>query len=310
MKAGSDKAILEHIRCNLCNSNEYKVIYPARYDKVTQQNLVEKFRSSGDEILVDRVVKCKRCGLVYINPRLKANVIFKGYSLGEDQNFVSQAKGREITFEKSLKFIERYAKKGKILDIGTAGGSFLNVAKKRGWEVHGLEPNKWLCNWCKKNYGIEISSKSLFEQKYPSNYFDVVTLWDVLEHMPDPKKALKECNRILKPNGILVVNYPDIGSWISRFMGRKWVFLLSVHLYFFTRTTAKKMLKSAGFKPFLIKPHFQKLGLGYLLFRMEKYNRLMSKMGNKMVKILGMKNTQIPYWMGQTLVISRKNETK
>lgn len=297
---------LEHIKCNICNSDSYSVIHEAKYEKEKVPDLTEKFRSSGDETLIDQVVKCNNCGLIYVNPRLKSNLIVKGYSEGSDENFVSQAKGRELTFAKSLKLIEKYSNKGKILDIGTAGGSFLHVAKKRGWEVYGIEPNKWLCEWAKKNYELEIQSGTLFDHKFEDNYFDVITLWDVLEHVSDPKALLIEINRILKKEGILVVNYPDIGSLISKLMGKRWVFLLSVHLFYFSPKTIKKILKLTNFEPFLIKKHFQTLAFGYLVFRLHAYNQPVHKIMSKVVKLLRMENLQIPYWLGQTLVLARK----
>lgn len=310
----SAENILEPVNCNLCGSNDYSAIYPSRYDQVSQQELVEKFRSSGDELLIDQLVQCKQCGMKYINPRIKSEFIIKGYSEGTDENFVSQADSRERTFNKQLGYIEKFTKshggqikRGKIYDIGTAGGSFLQAAKKRGWEVYGSEPNKWLCQWCKEHYGFEIHPGDLFSSKrFDDSNFEVVTLWDVLEHVPDPTKNLQEINRILKQNGLLVVNYPDISSWLSKLMGRRWIFLLSVHLYYFNRKTIRKMLEKNGFEVIKIKPHFQTLGLGYLVFRMKNYSNLVHKIASPIVKVLHLGNLEIPYWLGQTLVIARK----
>ena len=282
------ETIFEQVDCNLCNSNDYTVIYESRYQDEKDSDLAAKFRSSGDETLIDQVVECKRCRLQYINPRLKPSLIIEGYSEGSDEAFISQAKGRELTFAKTLKIIHKYARNGKILDIGTAGGSFLQSAKKQGWDVYGCELNKWLCNWAKENYGIEVQQGTVFEQNYEDNQFDVVTLWDVLEHVPDPKKVLEECHRILKPNGILVVNYPDIGSWIAKVMGRKWFFYLSVHLYYFTPKTMRKILRLSGFKTKEIRPHYQKLGLGYLMVRMKAYSKLLHHLGSAIVRGLGL----------------------
>lgn len=299
--------IMENVACNLCGSNDSRIIHKSKYNKVmNEQELIEKFRSSGDETLIDQVVKCNKCGLMYINPRISPDLIFRGYSGGEDPNFVSQAKGRELTFARCFKQIEKYKKKGKILDVGTAGGSFLAVAKRKGWDVYGCELNKWLCNWAKKNYGIDVKQGDIFKQKYKDNSFDVVTLWDVIEHTPDPMAVLKECNRILKPNGLIIVNYPDIGSSIARVMGSKWIFLLSVHLYYFTPKTIKKALRKSNFVVLKIKPHFQSLALGYLIFRMKAYSKLLHNLGKIFVNITGTKKMQMPYWLGQTLVIAKK----
>ena len=302
------KENLEYVSCNLCRKDDYIVIYEAKYQNETQEDLKLKFRASGDETLIDQVVKCKNCGIIYLNPRIKSDLIIEGYSEGSDEAFVSQGKGREITFRKSLKLINKYAKKGKILDIGTAGGSFLHVAEQDGWEVLGLEPNKWMAEWGRKNYGINIKQGTIFDNKFPDNYFDVVSLWDVLEHVPSPKKTLEEVNRILKEDGILVINYPDIGSFIAKILKRRWMFLLSVHLYYFTPKTIKAILKDTGYDIVKIKPHFQKLGLGYLMWRMKAYSKMLHVLGTGFVKLFRLHNVQAPYWLGQTLVIARKRK--
>ncbi len=301
---------MEKVNCNLCGSNSYEIIYPPRYELAQPENIMENFRSSGDEILVDQMVRCKKCGLMYLNPRLKENLIFQGYSSGSDEIFISQNDAREKTFAENLNIIEKLIpSKGKILDVGTAGAAFLGVAKQKGWEVAGCEPNHWLADWGSKKYGLKIFPGSLFDMHLPDQTFDAVTLWDVLEHTTDPKKVLLECRRILKPNGLLVINYPDINSFIARLLKKKWVFLLSVHLYYFTFESLKKMLEESGFEVALRKNYWQKLQISYILFRMEKYIPILPSFAQKMIKMLGLQNLQIPYWMGQVLVLANKQET-
>jgi 2-polyprenyl-3-methyl-5-hydroxy-6-metoxy-1,4-benzoquinol methylase len=301
--------ILEYVDCNLCGSNDYNVVYPPKYENANPDNIVETFRSSGDEVLIDQLVRCRICDFQYLNPRLRQDLILEGYSSGADETFVSQVEGRERTFTKCLDLIERYIpQKGKIFDIGTAGGSFLGVANKRGWNVTGCEPSKWLAEWGSRHYNITIHPGTVFDLNLKEGSFDVVTLWDVLEHTPDPKAVLQECRRILKPGGILVVNYPDIGSSIARLMGRKWVFLLSVHLYYFTSHTIRDMLKTSGFDIEMRKKHWQILELGYIFFRMQAYVSGPAKLGSSIIKALGMERVQIPYWMGQVLVIARHSK--
>ncbi len=295
---------MEYIKCNLCGSPEYEVIHKGLKDE--KVDLTKKYASSSNIIGNEQIVKCKSCGLKYVNPRLTDKEIVSGYSEGSDELFISQAKGRELTFKKSLKLIEKYSNKGKILDVGTAGGSFLKVAKNDGWIVEGIEPNKWLCNWAFKNYDIKVKPGTLFDYKFKNDEFDVITLWDVLEHVTDPKKTLNECSRIMKQNGLLVVNYPDIGSFVAKSMGKRWIFLLSVHLFYFDKKTIKKILNETGFEVIKIKKHFQTLNLGYLVYRMKAYNEFLYNLGNKTVNLLHLNNLLIPYWLGQTLVLARK----
>jgi ubiquinone/menaquinone biosynthesis C-methylase UbiE len=303
------QALLEDVTCNLCGADDYEIVYPARYEAAQPDEIMHTFRSSGDEILVDQLVRCKKCDLQYLTPRLRAGLIVEGYSEGTDETFVSQNPARERTFARNLDLIEkRTPQRGRILDIGTAAGAFLGVAKQRGWEVAGCEPNRWMADWGREQYGIDIQPGTIFDMGLEDQSFDVVTLWDVLEHTPDPKKVLQECRRVLKPGGLLVVNYPDIEAFVSRLMGRRWVFLLSIHLYYFTVETIREMLRVSGFEMVQHRKHWQSLELGYILFRMKPYVGWASALGTKIVETLGLEHAQIPYWMGQMLVFARPAE--
>lgn len=303
------RAMLEEVACNMCGADDYSVVYPARYGNAQPDEIMETFRSSGDEILVDQLVRCNECGLQYLNPRLKSDLILSGYSQGTDEAFISQNAARERTFAKSLDLIERYKpEKGRLLDVGTAAGAFLGVAHQRGWGVSGCEPNRWMAEWGSNHYGIEICPGTIFDMDLLDAEFDVVTLWDVLEHTPDPQAVLHECRRVLKPGGILIVNYPDIQSAIARLLGRKWVFLLSVHLYYFTPATIRRMLEGTGFKVTRSKLHWQSLELGYILFRMGPYIPWLSRFGTRLANLLRVKHLQIPYWMGQVLVFAKAED--
>jgi 2-polyprenyl-3-methyl-5-hydroxy-6-metoxy-1,4-benzoquinol methylase len=270
-------------------------------------DLAAEFKSSGDEPLRDQLVACTSCGLQYVSPRLRPQLILDGYREGTDERFVSQAAARERTFARSLAVIERYARgRGRLFDVGTAAGSFLHAARQRGWTVSGCEPNRWMCEWGREHYGLTIHAGTLFEHPQPDAHFDVVTVWDVLEHVPDPRQFLRECHRIVKPGGLLVVNYPDIGSWIARAMRRRWVFLLSVHLYYFTRATIREALQRTGFTVEHIQPHFQRLELDYVLERGEPLVGPLARLGRRMFRAGGLGKVQVPYWIGQTLVVARR----
>ncbi|MBI2664078.1 class I SAM-dependent methyltransferase [Candidatus Woesearchaeota archaeon] len=296
---------MEAVRCDLCGQDNYLVIYKGAL-KADEGCSAETYKSSGNKPTEDTIVKCNSCSLIYVNPRLKGEKIVEGYSEGTDENFVSQVKGRESTFLKGIQFIERFTKPGKILDIGTASASFLHVAKKRGWQVYGVEPNKWLCGWAHRNYGLYVQPGTIDSLNYPDGFFDVITLWDVLEHVPNPTWVLERCHRLLKPGGFLYVNYPDYESYASRVMKSKWIFLLSVHLYYFTRTTIDKMLQKTGFQTLKFRTHWQTLTLGYLVYRMQPYSKLLYRLGNAVVTLLHMKNLPFKYQLGQTGVIARK----
>ena len=300
---------MKEIKCNICGSEDYKVIHEGLKDDESVDLERKKIYASSSNIVGnDRIVQCRKCSLKYVTPQLEPQEIINAYSEGSDEKFVSQNKWRMITFKRCLNEVEKATggRKGKILDIGTAGGAFLKVAKESGWEVYGIEPNKWLGNWCKENYGIEIENRTLEKTKFKPNTFDVITLWDVLEHVPDPTDTLNRCRSLLKEDGLLIVNYPDMGSLPAKLMRSKWVFLLSVHLWYFTPKTMKKILEKTGFEPTLFKNHWQTLSLGYLVSRLEAYNKFLSKLASPIIKLLRLNNLNILYWLGQTLVVAKK----
>jgi len=295
---------LEHVNCNICGADDYSIVYHAASNKALS---IEPFKSESTELSKYQIVRCNRCGLIYVNPRLNTESIIMGYSKGNNKRFISQAKEREITFEKSIRLIEKYVKtKGRLLDVGTAGGSFLAVAKRHGWQIEGIEPNKWLCDWSKKYYGINVRQGTLEKNSFEKKSFDLVTLWDVLEHVSDPTATLERINKQLKKNGMLVVNYPDIDSRIAKLMGRKWVFILTVHLYYFTQKTIKKLLEKCGFKVVVVRKHWQTLSLGYLADRLEPYSKISHKIATKIVNASHLNKLGVKYWLGQTFIIAKK----
>ena len=302
----TEQATLERVACNLCGADDAEVVLPARYDAAGPADARE-LRASASELLVDPLVRCRRCGLQYVSPRLAAGEVLQGYTDAIDEAFVSQAAGRELTFRRSLKAVERHAgARGRLLDVGTAGGSFLAVARERGWDVQGCEPSEWLAAWGREHYGVPIQQGTIFDVEEPPGSFDVVTLWDVLEHTPDPRAVLERASELLRTDGLLVINYPDIGSAPARLMGRRWVFLLSAHLYYFTPETIGKLLDRTGFAVVERRRHWQTLSVGYIVERMGGYVPLVAKPAARAVRALRLDRLQAPYWIGQTLVVARK----
>lgn len=305
-----------HVVCNLCGADDCGVVYPARYSPDDDAPaMLERFKRCGGDVLLDRVVRCARCGLVYINPRFRDDVLLQEYTDGSirgyKEQFVSQNAGREKAFQKSMRRINAIApQRGILLDVGAADGTFMAVARGQGWDVRGCEPNTWFCQWGEEQYGLRIDRGTLFEQQYPAASFDVITLWDVIEHVSDPKRLLMKCRDLIKPHGVLVCTYPDIGSWIARLMGRRWVFLMSVHLYYFTRATIGLLLGQCGFAVEHCSPHFQILQAGYIAFRMQTHSALLHRFCSACLALTNSRDRMLPYWVGINCVIARATSSR
>lgn len=309
MSASPAIPLLETVACNLCGSNLLEVIYEARADLERDRELARKFRASGDELLTQPLVRCTRCSLLFVSPRIAASAMLDGYAEGADPDYVSQMDSRVRTFARSLAEIDRLSpRKGRLLDIGTAAGAFLKAATDDGWEALGLEPNRWLAEWGRQHFGVDIRVGSIDTVPLAPASFDVVTLWDVIEHTPDPMHVLRRARQALARGGLLVVNYPDIGSWVARLMGRRWPFLSSVHLYYFTRQTIREALLQAGFETIAIRPHMQRLQLGYIAARGSVVSPALSRIAQRAVSMARLDRREVPYWIGQTFVAARARE--
>ena len=298
----------ESVPCAICGSHGFDVVIPSRRDPAKPVDLDVVFRSSGDEPLKDQAVCCRGCGLVYVRPRLSWDLILRGYQEAEDPQFVSQITFRERTFARCLDKVERAAKPtGKrVLDVGTAGGSFLAVARDRGYEPLGCEPSEWMCRFAREHYGLELHQGTLFDAPFERGSIDLLSAWDVLEHTPDPRKVLERAHELLSPEGILALSYPDYGSGSARLLGSRWPFLLTVHLYYFVPATMRKLLKRTGFEPLVFRPHIQTLEMGYVAGRAAPY---LGRLGGLLTRSMdGLRLSRLPfhYWVGQTMVVARK----
>jgi SAM-dependent methyltransferase len=306
LMSAESAVLLESVPCNLCGSTDADTVYHARPDLEKDAELSRKFRASGDELLTQPLVRCRGCGLQFVRPRVVASAILEGYAAGADPEYVSQMESRVRTFARTLNHIERLAGgRGRLLDVGTAAGAFLKAASDAGWDATGIEPNGWLADWGREQYGVRIHVGSV-DDVLLAGSFDVVTLWDVIEHTPDPLHVLTRVNALLRPGGLLVVNFPDIGSWIARALGRRWPFLSSVHLYYFTRDTMAAALERAGFDTIEMRPYRQRLQLEYIAARGEVVSPALSRLARSVSRRLGIAEREVPYWIGQTFVAARQ----
>lgn len=284
------------------------MVAASRRDPSRPIDLQTVFRSSGDEPLQEQLVRCRSCGLVYVCPRLKWELILEGYRGGSDETFVSQVAFRERTFARCLDKIEASARPPgrRVLDVGAAGGSFLAIAARRGYEPAGCEPSTWMCGYAKQHYGLDLHPGTLFEIDRAPGSVDLLTLFDVIEHTPDPKAAIRRAHELLAPGGVLAITYPDYASLAARAMGSRWVFLLTVHLYYFEPATMRRLLESCGFDVGRCSPHFQTLELGYVFQRAAPYLGRLGAWLERAVRSSGLGRLPFHYWVGQTMVVATK----
>lgn len=260
---------MEHVRCNLCGADETAVRFASTVEETGSARAWESFRCTHDGYgRHHRIVTCVRCGLGYADPRPSAQDILGSYSQVEDPLYVQELDGRLLTFERHLDSLERHRKPpGRMLDVGAYTGAFVEVARRRGWDVEGLEPSAWAVAEAEKR-GLRVHKGSLDDVRLPAASFDVVTMWDVIEHLSDPARALAESFRLLSPGGLLAVHTMDAGSAFARLAGARWPWLMEMHLYYYSKKTLEAALRQAGFEVLRTRAHGRYLRLGYLASRL------------------------------------------
>jgi SAM-dependent methyltransferase len=302
--------LFEHVRCNLCGASDgdADVVFDAdpRHIPRSRDEIIAVYSAASSDVFYERIVRCRRCGLMYVSPRPKQELITEGYSQAEDKNYVSQEKGRQRTFEKCLRTIRTMRSTGKLLDVGAASGIFVKIAADAGYEAYGIEPSQWMCAVAKREYGVKVLPGMIEDAKLEDGSFDIVTMWDVLEHTFDPMRTLTSIRRILKPGGFLFINYPRIDDPLARLAGRRWWFLLSIHLFYFTPRTLSAFLERAGFKTLAHKRHYQWLAYDYLVYRLSVYSASLARLAKIPYFLPGFRKLLIPYFASQYLLISQK----
>lgn len=259
----------EETKCNLCGADRCQVVFDS--------GATEGFEDFAYTITDDRVfpaprmVRCASCGLVYASPGIKSQALYAKYRDMCDETYLSEEKGRRMSARIILGRIMKFKSGGRLLDIGCATGLFLDEARQAGWQTAGVELSRWAAGVAREKFKLAVFEGLLEEAKYPARHFDAVVMMDVIEHLPDPRGALMEIGRILKPDGILCVSTPDIGSFVSRLLKAKWWGVRLAHIFYFSRRSLTGMLNAAGFEIIACRSHVRIFSLGYLSARLSKY---------------------------------------
>ena len=212
-----------------------------------------------------RIVRCCKCGLVYVNPRQDHDLALSHEEYYGDGWVLAEAShwnvGSTCAFVETLRLIRIYQSSGKLLDIGCSGGFFLDMARQYGYEPYGIELDRSACDFAADKFGLDVSHGCLFDAKFAEDFFEVVTIQNVLEHVDSPRDMLGEVLRVLKPGGLVVVVVPNLifglpllslYNLVLKFhktydIQKVSVFTVPEHLYLFTPKTLRALLTQAGF---------------------------------------------------------------
>ena len=225
-----------------------------------------------------RHVKCRNCHLVYVNPIEGNGKINEDYSQRKN-NDASIIRGSRLKAAKSqVHLLRKYNQGTDLLDIGCGEGFFLFNASRMGYTVKGIELCQEAAEYARKEFDLDIETKPFEEAEFQENYFDVVTLWQVLEHVPHPLVILKEVHRILKPGGLVAVSTPDFGGVLAKILRRRWWNIRRLHVNQFTTRTLNGILENAGFRDVSATCYAECISLSMLAIPMMRYFKMYERL--------------------------------
>lgn len=239
--------------------------------------------------------KCRQCDFIFVYPipgnltEIYTEDYFSGAKHGAGYiDYEKDKSAMSATTEIYLDEIEKLTPgRGKLLDVGAATGTFLEAALRRGWQVSGIELSDYAAEKARQK-NLDVRTGSLEAITFAEASFDVVTMWDVLEHVPNPAVTLKLVNNLLKPGGVVALNTPNAGSFFAKLMGKRWHLIVPPeHLSYFNIGNLTRLLDKIGFGIRRVTCLGKKFTLQYILKMLATWHKffvwrwLMGKIENK-----------------------------
>jgi SAM-dependent methyltransferase len=302
---------MEFVTCNLCGHDDWFVRYPSTVADRERPEVVAYRCTHSGYGSHPQIAQCRNCGLVYANPRWDPEDLLDAYSAVEDDRYVIERAGRVQTFTKHLQALEKWAGPGEgrnLLDLGAYIGVFVEVAISHGWEAIGIEPSRWAVEVARGN-GLPIVEGTLAAEELIGRRFDVITMWDVIEHLDDPSYELRKIYNLLEPGGLLAVHTMDIDSFIAKLMGTRWPWLMDMHIHYFSRKTLREMLHKTGFQVLWVGAQGRYLSLGYIVSRLRGLSKPLGRIVGWPIARTGASETTVPLNFGDLMTVyARKVE--
>lgn len=273
----------------------------------------ESIGSSRTKLSHGRILRCSKCRSCFRSFRPDADQLGQLYRGADDLVYEGEFQNRSRTATRHRRIIEQHhPQPGTIVDVGCASGMFLRLMADHGWTVYGIEPATAQCEKARSILpkSANIQHSTLEKATLPTNV-DVVTLWDVLEHVPNPSEFLQLCSSVLRPSGYLALNVPRIDSLPAQLMGSRWPLLLAEHLNYFSLTGLRILGKQAGLELVATGRRPVTFSIDYICYRLSQHGVPATSSWRELLSRLHMQSWSVPIFMGEVFAIFAKaNSTK
>lgn len=260
---------MRQMPCSLCGGGAYEEIFGSRVEGLENRDIQELFACTSSAYgECGPIVRCLDCGFVYQNPQPDPESVLLAYEHVVDVKYAEERQGRVHTFRRALEELETHAQPGRLLDVGSHLGVFVEVARERGWAAEGVELSRWAVEIA-RGRGVPVTQGTLEDLTAEEDSFDVVTLWDVIEHLSDPLAEIRKVHRLLRPGGVLAISTMDVDAPVARLLGRRWPWYMLMHLTYFSRQTLGRLVEMAGYEVVEVRRHRRIVRLSYLLGQLQ-----------------------------------------
>lgn len=294
MTAGTGRLEVSVDSCPLCGSVDFSVLYPSTLGKKREETSQYNCTSNGLGIHPD-IFRCRACSMVFNEAAPASSDVAGEYEQVEDPEYLAQRESRRLTFHRELDEIEAVQPKGDLLDVGCYTGFFLECARDRGWRVAGVEPSRWAARYATDELGLDVFNGPV-ERFASERSFDVITMWDVLEHVPNPVEVLAILRRHIRADGLLVFATHNLDTTVARLLGRHFPLFMEMHTVHLNNRTLQLLLDKSGYR--LERKHTQRraVRLGYLLTRLRRFGETPERLAGAAVRALSLEDRIL--WTG------------
>jgi len=294
------------VPCIVCGSTVFKAVYPGTIG-ADDADIALYFGSSRVRAGHLRIVRCSQCGLLMENPRDDNAALARVYATHEDSVYESEYENRRQGALTHLALVSAFCPTpGRLLDIGCASGTFVCLAQEAGWQATGLDPSRWMVERGRARCpAATFVASTLEEVSFQGSSFDVVTLWDVLEHVPSPQQTLQRVRSWLAPSGSLFLSVPNAGSVVARLMRSRWVLLLREHLWYFSPQTVSLLLAQSGFEVVQTRSKLVQFSVANILRRFAQYPGALSDLSRHLSSLPACKRIWLRFPIGEMNVVAR-----
>lgn len=218
------------------------------------------------------VVTCSNCSMHFIPPYYRKKIEYTQYK-NEQVTAAVRAGNNWIKIQRHklrFKFIQKYMSSGKLFDLGAGWGHFMLAGKELGYDVYGVEISEQPYLYCVNDLKLPVDHIDFFEMD-EAKKFDIITMWDVLEHIDKANEFIEKCNKLTKLNGYLFLQVPQIDSYFAKRHKDNWKMMGLDHVNYFGKETITKILANNGYEVVKIKSSFEiKLFIMYTLLPLIK----------------------------------------